>query len=87
MEGIGLELGPNIIPSPEQDSGNPINSLAQLYNFNSTKFEKSLTPSEVDKFRPYMLSYHILKLYCGRLRQQLKDNGIEPEEVVPHSAM
>ena len=60
--------------------------LKQLFNFKCSKFEKNLTDEDADFFRPYMISYHVLKLQNKRLRQQLRDNGIEPEEVVPPSA-
>jgi len=44
---------------------------------NIVDFEGSLTPDEVEKFRPYMIMFHTLKLSHKRALQLLKDNNIE----------
>lgn len=51
--------------------------LNQIKNFDVTEFEKLLTPEEVEKFRPYIMSYHRLALRYQRALELLKMYGIK----------
>ena len=44
---------------------------------NIVKFEKSLTPEEVEIFKAYMTMFHTLKLANTRALQLLKENKIK----------
>jgi len=66
------------------ESGLDITEIfAELKNFDSAEFEKSLTEDEVVKFRPYMNSFHVVKLQNKRFRELLEENNIEVPELVP----
>lgn len=49
--------------------------LEQLRNFNPTEFEKSLSPAEVEKFRPYIMEYHKIKLRYEELLKKIENES------------
>ena len=51
--------------------------------FNPTEFEGELSEEEVDRFRPYMIWYHVVALQNERFRKLLEDNDIDIEDEVP----
>jgi len=42
------------------------------------EFEENLTPEDVKKFKPYMISYHFRLSQIVQLREQIKKLGGEP---------
>lgn len=46
--------------------------------FNFTAFEELLTPREVEKFKPYMITFHAKLSQIEQLREQIKKLGGTP---------
>ena len=53
--------------------------LRQLRGFDVTEFEKSLSPEEVELFRPYIICYHRMALKYERALNLLREYGLDPE--------
>jgi len=46
--------------------------------FNFTAFEAKLTPEEVTRFKPYMITFHAKISQMEQLREQIKKLGGKP---------
>ncbi len=43
----------------------------------TVKFEKSLTPKEVERFKAYMIYFHAIRMQNKRFRELLEKNNID----------
>jgi len=50
--------------------------LNQLRGFNVTEFEKSLSPEEVEKFRPYIINFHKITLRYEALLRKVENDKV-----------